>query len=195
MLRATNRRRLPHSGSAGFTLVELIVAMLISCTMITAVMGVAVTSKQGGGKAMRHTLFNQGIAQLSAEIKQYVTACGCTKAAGSTCPAPQCTTILGPNINVGGVNTWNINGAAGAIVGIPITDAAVYGGGGRATWALSCGNHVLTGVMNGSTPSLEAPPYNGSITYNVSYPSGCAGLPLSTDVPEITYTANWTEPP
>ena len=166
--------------------------MLISCIMVTAVMGVAVTSKQGSSKSTRRLLADQGIAQLSAEVKQYVTACGCVKSTG-VCPAPACTEILGPNTNVAGVSTWNINGAAGPAANI--VDAAVYGGAGRAIWALACGgtgNHVITGIM----PTLEAAPYNGSITYNVQWPiGGCNGtLPTAADTPSITFTANWTEP-
>ena len=139
-----NRRRLPHRGTNGFTLVELIVAMLISCTMITAVMGVAVTSKQGGGKSMRHVMFDQGIAQLSAEVKQYVTACGCTKNSGTACPTPNCTMILGPNTNSGRrEHLEHQRKAAGAVAGVPITDAAALRG--TNTWALSCGNHVIYG--------------------------------------------------
>jgi Tfp pilus assembly protein PilV len=190
MTPASNRRRpvLVLSGSAGYSLVEVIVAMLISCIMVTAVMGVAVTSKQGGAKAMHRMMFNQGIAQLSAEVKQYVTACGCIKSTG-VCPAPDCTQILGPNTNAAGVATWYINGAAGATAsGLAgtITDSQLN------VWALSCGNHTITGVV----PTLEAAPYLGSITYNVTYPiGGCNGNPpTATDVPTVTYTASWTEP-
>ncbi|HEX4048634.1 MAG TPA: prepilin-type N-terminal cleavage/methylation domain-containing protein [Elusimicrobiota bacterium] len=176
------RQRLAPSARAGYTLVEVIVAMLISCIMVTAVMGVAVTSKEGSGKAMHHLMFNQGIAQLSAEVKQYVTACGCTKA--GACPAPNCTEVLGPNTNNAGVGTWYLNGAPGAAGNLVDSMGNV--------WALACGAHTITGVV----PTLEAAPYNGSITYTVSYPvSGtCAGTPTATDAPAVSFAANWTEP-
>lgn len=177
------------AASAGYSLVEVVLAMLISCIMVTAVMGVAVTARQGSGKSIHRMMFDQGISQLSAEVKQYVTACGCLKSTGA-CPSPGCTQIPGPNTNVAGVNTWNLNGAVGA--GGTLLDSASYGGAGQNVWALSCGSpHVVTGVV----PTLESSPYNGSITYNVTWPSGCtASLPLATDTPLITFTANWTEP-
>lgn len=176
--------------------------MLISCIMVTAVMGVAVTGKQGGGKSMRRVQFDQGIAQLSAEVKQYVTACGCTKNPGSACPAATCyypgpPPIQGPNVNnAPGAGTWYINGAPGSLGGTTIADAGSVGslGTGRNTWALSCGPHYITGILNGGTPNLEAPPYNGYILYTVNYGSGCGGIPTVTDTPQITYAASWTEP-
>jgi Tfp pilus assembly protein PilV len=189
MTPSPNRRRsvLVPPGSAGYSLVEVIVAMLISCIMVTAVMGVAVTSKQGSGKSMHRMMFDQGIAQLSAEVKQYVTACGCLKSTGS-CPAPNCTMILGPNTNNAGVATWYLNGASGSTAS---GSAGVMTDTQGNVWALACGNHTITGVV----PTLEAAPYNGSITYNVTYSGGCsANPPTSTDVPTVTYSANWTEP-
>ena len=194
MTSAPTRLRLSSPGSTGYSLVEVIVAMLISCIMVTAVMGVAVTGKQGTGKGMRRMMFDQGIAQVSAEVKQYVTACGCTKNAGAACPAPACTQVLGPNTNNAGVATWYISGAPGAVPPGTIVDAGVVGGATRNTWALSCGPHYITGVMNGGAVDLEANPYQGYILYTVNYPSGCAGIPLVNDTPSITYTANWTEP-
>lgn len=185
MPQALNRRR-RSNGSSGFSLVEVIVAMLITCVMVTAVMGVAVTAKQGSIKTTHREMFDQGIAQLSAELKQYVTACGCNKGTG-ICPAPACSTLLGPNSNRPGVASWYFNGAVGPTGTIADNRGDV--------WALACGNHRLTGVLTGGAPNLEAAPYNGSITYNVSYPiGGCAGIPTVTDTPLVQFTASWTEP-
>lgn len=185
------RSRLIHPGASGYSLVEVVVAMLISCIMVTAVMGVAVTSKQGSAKTMHRMLFNQGIAQLSAEVKQYVTGCGCIKSTGA-CPAPQCTTILGPNTNNAGVATWYLNGAPGPGATGRLIDSQ------GPVWALACGVHTITGVFPTAPASaaLEAPPYNGTIQYTVSYPiGGCtASAPSAVDVPRIDFAANWTEP-
>lgn len=166
--------------------------MLITCVMVTAVMGVAVSSKQGSVKGTHRQMFDQGIAQFSAELKQYVTACGCDKGTG-ICPPAKCymagpPAIQGPNINrAGSVASWYLNGAVGPTGGVIDSQGDV--------WALKCGNHTLTNVLNGVTPNLEAAPYSGSINYNVNYPiGGCAGIPTATDTPQITFTANWTEP-
>lgn len=166
--------------------------MLIGAVMVTAVLGVSVTAKLGGVKAQHKQMFDQGIAQLSVELKEYVTGCGCWKTgSGSTCttpsvPAANCTLVLGPNSNNAGVATWYINGAAGAAGNITDSMGNV--------WALACGAHTLHGVV----PALEAAPYNGSITYNVmGWPNAAsctAAPPGINDTPQIQFTANWTEP-
>lgn len=161
--------------------------MMISCVMVTAMMGVAVTQKQGSGKTMHRMMFDQGIAQLSGELKQYVTACGCVKNTGNcSLPALGCSTILGPNKNNAGIATWYLNGAGGSPLGSNIVDSQGN------VWALSCGGaHSITGLV----PALEAAPYSGSISYTVTWPGGCnAVVPGPTEDPQISFTANWTEP-
>ena len=171
-------------GAAGYTLVEVIVAMLISCVMVTAVMGVAITAKQSTGENMRRLQADQGIAQLSGQLKGYVTACGCNPQTGS-CPAPACTTILGPNTANAGAATWYLNSDNPAQNSIRDSVGDKY--------ALMCGNHVITGLV----PAIEAAPYNGGIRYSVWWPPGapnCPALPGPTGAPIVTFSANWTEP-
>lgn len=186
MRRARDPRR-GRAGSAGFSLVEVMVAMLIGAVMVTAVLGVSVTAKTGGAKSTRRQMADQGIAQLSAELKQYVTACGCKKSSGDcSLPAGGCTLVTGPNSNNAGIATWYLNGAAGAVGNISDSMGNV--------WALTCGAHTIRGVV----PALEAAPYNGSITYTVAgWPSAAActaSAPGPNDTPVITFSANWTEP-
>jgi len=194
------RRHAPHdplaSPAHGYTLVEVVVAMLISCVMVTAVMGVAVTAKQGGGQQAHRMMFNQGIAQLSAQVKEYVTACGCNASTG-VCPSPGCADpgISGPNTGPGitGVNQWYLQDTS-VNPGIYDLDGPPNGGGvARTTWALACGDHYITGIV----PALEVPPYYGYIHYQVGWPSlgSCTvGVPAMNDMPVVQYTAVWTEP-
>lgn len=172
--------------SSGYTLVEVVVAMLISCVMVTAVMGVAITAKQGGVKNTRRLQADQAISQLSAQLKGYVTACGCNPQSGS-CPAPACTTIPGPNTaNGSGVASWYLNGAPGA-GGTSIVDSM------GSKYALTCGTHKLSNVL----PAIEASPFNGNITYTVWWPPGqpnCPALPGPSGAPIVTFSATWTEP-
>jgi len=186
-MRRANDRRRRRAGTAGFSLVEVMVAMLIGSVMVTAVLGISVTAKSGGAKSTHRQMFDQGIAQLSAELKQYVTACGCKKSSGDcSLPAGGCSMVLGPNTNNAGIATWYLNGAAGAAGNISDSMGNV--------WALACGAHTIRGVV----PTLEAAPYNGAITYTVlGWPSGAActaTAPGNNDTPAITFTANWTEP-
>jgi prepilin-type N-terminal cleavage/methylation domain-containing protein len=194
-----HRTSVPRLSTApGYTLVEVVVAMLISCVMMTAVMGVAVTAKQGGGQQAHRMMFNQGIAQLSAQVKEYVTACGCSAATGGTCPSPGCADpgISGPNTGPGitGVNQWYLQDTS-VNPGIYDFDGPPNAGGvARATWALSCGDHYITGIV----PALEVPPYQGYIHYQVGWPTlgtcSVPGVPGKNDMPVVQYTAVWTEP-
>jgi hypothetical protein len=171
-------------------LVEVIVAMLISCIMITAVMGVAITGvRSGGPKNMRRILADQAISQLSGQLKEYVTACGCSPSSG-VCPVGPCTTsgtgLDGPNKSPGvtGAATWYLAGSPGSPAGSTIVDSQ------GARWALTAGVHTLTNVL----PAIEAAPYSGNISYTVTWAAGVGAVPGPTDVPSVTFNANWTEP-
>ena len=205
MRRHRTRLRPIRIGFAGYSLVEVVVAMLISCVMLTAVMGVAVTAKQGGGKSMHRLAFDQGISQLSAELKSYVTACGCRADTGACPGGGLCDDpgINGPNTNRAGVAQWYINGAPGAGTTGKLIDT-YNGSAGADVWALACGDHVITGLFPPppSPLALESAPYGGSIKYTVGWPDinaagvgSCAvGLPGINDAPTIKFMANWSEP-
>jgi prepilin-type N-terminal cleavage/methylation domain-containing protein len=184
-MKLAKARRRSRAASAGFSLVEVMVAMLIGAVMVTAVLGVSVSATQGSTRSAHRQALNQGIAQVTAELKNYVTACGCQKSGGA-CPAPGCTLIAGPNAN-NGANRWSLNAAPG--MNGNITDSMGN------VWALACGTHNLTGIV----PGLETATYGAGtsrISYNVTWPiGGCfATVPTSIDVPAITFSANWTEP-
>lgn len=161
--------------------------MLISCVMVTAMMSAAVTSKAGSGKNDRRMMASQAVSQLTAQLKGFVTACGCNASTGScaACAAACASGLCGPNTNNAGANTWYLNGG-------PYTDSATAGGGGRNVWALMCGAHYIKGIM----PKLEAAPYNGYIQYTVTYNNGgaCPGVTGGSDVPRAVVSASWTEP-
>ena len=160
--------------------------MLIASVMVTAVLGVSVTATQGSAKSMHRQMFDQGISQVSGQIKNYVTGCGCDK--GGACTVAACTPpngLLGPNTNNGGVNTWYFNNAPGP-------SGAIVDSMGN-VWALACGTHILTNVLTAGTPNLEAVPFSGHISYTVTWPGGCPGAP-GTETPKIDFSASWTEP-
>lgn len=172
LLRPTRRRR---GGPAGYTLVEVIVAMLISCIMVTAMFSVALTQKAGSGKSDRRILANQGAAQITAMLKGFVTGCGCDPSTG-VCSNTNgdCTMLTGPNTANAGVATWYMNGG-----GITDSMGNVY--------ALTYGAHTLTGVL---PAAFEAAPYNARVVYTVSNTQTVNGRP----VPQVVVNVNWTEP-
>jgi hypothetical protein len=167
--------------------------MLISCVMVTAVMGVAVTAKQGGGQQAHRMMYDQGIAQLSAQVKEYVTACGCNASTG-VCPSPGCADpgINGPNTGPGitGVNQWYLQDTS---LGIYDFNGPPNSGTPQTVWALTCGDHYVIGIV----PAMEVAPYYGYIHYQVGWPTlgACTvGVPGANDMPVVQYTAVWQEP-
>ncbi|MFI5360459.1 MAG: prepilin-type N-terminal cleavage/methylation domain-containing protein [Elusimicrobiota bacterium] len=186
--------RLGGGVRAGYTLVEVMIAMLISAVMVTAVMGAAMTASQSGGTAMHKLLFNQVTAQLSAQVKGYVTACGCLKSTGF-CPSPQCADpgINGPNTANAGAAQWYMNGADGNIIDSASAPNNGVAGAPQDVWALSCGTHHF--ITHNPPTTLEAPPYDGYVEYWVTFPGGCTpNIPANTDAPSISFQASWVEP-
>ena len=168
------RRRRPIEGDAGYTLVEVVVAVLISAIMVTAVFSTALTSKTSSGKSDRRLIASQAARQLTSRLRQFVTGCGCDINTG-ICPSPQCTTILGPT-NRAGVASWYLNDPTGSPA---ITDSM------GDVWAMRCGQHTVTGLL----PAwFEAAPYNARLVYTVS---NCAG---GDTPPLVTVNVPWTEP-
>lgn len=167
---------------AGYTLVEVVVAILVSSIIVISVFSVAVTSKAGSGKNDRRLAAGQAAAQVTAQLKGYVTACGCNPSTGD-CSACASSPVLGPNTNNSGVSTWYLSGGG-------VADAGSLGGAARNVYALACGDHFVTGIV----PPLEASPFNGYIRYTVTYPGGCPTSIGVTAAPQVTLSVNWTEP-
>jgi prepilin-type N-terminal cleavage/methylation domain-containing protein len=182
MPQAKNRRR-RRAGSPGYSLVEVMVAMLIASVMVTAVLGVAVTATKGDTKSSHRQLMNGALTQLSAQLKNYQTACGCYKSNGDCTSSGGCTEILGPNSNNAGAATWSLNGAPGPAGNLADTS---FGN----SWALACGVHNVTGLV----PALEAAPYSATVSYTVTWPTCSAAVPALNESPSISFNTNWTEP-
>jgi prepilin-type N-terminal cleavage/methylation domain-containing protein len=134
----------------GYTLVEVVIAMLLVSIMVTSVFSVALTAKQGGGKGVRKLLAAQGAKQVSGVLKNFVTGDETT------------TMIAGP----GGGNGWAMsNGVV----------TAACPGGGTNCYAMASGTHTLTGVL----PAwFEAAPYNARVRYFVNNSVTINGRPM-----------------
>ena len=171
------RRRIERIVStSGYTLVEVIVALLISCVMVTAMFSVALTAKGGSGKSARTIIANQGLAQVTSMLRGFATGCGCDVNSGN-CPAPDCTLLSGPN--VGAANTWSMDGFSGVVAEAPAMSNK---------YAYTLGVHTLTGVL----PAwFEGPPYGAVFTYTVTAPYT---TPEGRPIPKVTAKVDWTEP-
>lgn len=178
----------------GYTLVEVIVAMLLAAVMITAIFTVALSNKRSS-----QVQDNKHMAQVSAHgfikvLSAYVTA----DWQQSAVAAPN--QIKGPNSLNAGMATWNLHSSAIE----DVTQGAV--------WALMPGSHTIRGFAAGSDPEgflarLRGPPYNGTLTYCVQW-IGCAQCSNNTNCspgtctpplgptcqPQISVEAKWTQP-
>lgn len=159
-------------GAAGFTLVEVMVAMLLTSIMVTSVFSVALTAKTGGGKGESKIKAGAGARQVAALLKNYVTA---ETGNSST------TDIPGPC--GGATNNWSIT-CNGIVDSCP--------GGGSACYALAAGTHTLTGVMGDfeNTAAMIPPGKSARVSYHVDWSQMVNGRP----VPQVSITTNWVEP-
>lgn len=155
-------------GDAGYTLVEVMVAMLLTSIMVTSVFSVALTVKTGGNKGEAKIKAAAGARMVAALLKNYVTAE----------PGTASTTLI-PGPCAGAVNNWSMscNG---------IVDACP--GGGSNCYALAHGTHTLTGVMG----DFELPPPAGK-SARVSYFVDATTLVNGRPVPVVTITTTWTD--
>lgn len=178
------RRRLRRRTDArsGYTLVEVVIATLLTAVMVTSVFSVALTSKQGGGKSERKLIASQAAKRMSAGLKNFVTGCSCdavTGACGADCGLAG---FEGPTPRAG-VASWYMNDPAN-----PNPDNRIVDSRGD-VWALADGVHTITGP--GAIPAwFQAAPYNGRVVYTVDNSVIVNGRP----VPRVTMDVQWTEP-
>ena len=153
---------------SGYTLVEVVIAMLLTSIMVSSVFSVALTAKQSGGKAERRLMATQVNRQMTGMLRNFVTA---DNSASS---------LPGPNA---GVNRWSMDNAAATP---PINDTSCLN-----CYALDPGSHTVTGIL----PSWFAgPPFNATLEYYVAG-TVAANPPLTaTTSPSVNVTVNWTEP-
>lgn len=193
--RRSNRRSSPRSRQGGFSLVEIVIAILLVAVMMASVMSAALSAKSSGGRSERKVIAGMATSQLSSQLSDFVTSYWCYAAVpGSpTCPAigwaaTGVTDIDGPMVTSAcasgsGACTWSWgnypSGCGGG--GLPcITDSA----GG---YALKAGVHTLTNFL----PAwFEAAPYNARISYTVNVAASVSG----GTSPTVSIAVNWTEP-
>jgi|GEM_PF-3972574 len=161
----------------GYTLVEVVVAMLLSAVMITSVFTVALSNKHGGLMLDSKLAAGNAAQTVVKMLGNYVTADPTqTFVAGPTCvpgPNPPCTP---------GPASWSVTGY-------------YYTDSQGSAWALWPGSHTITGSANNPGGLLPTMP-NGSVTYFVAWPAGCSmSFPLPPScTPSMNVTVNWPSP-
>lgn len=141
----------PGGGRAGFSLVEVMVAILLTAIIVTSVFAVAVTAQKSSGVFDRKVITNYAASQLLDRLRNYVTAS--TSGAG---------TDRGPNGT--GAQSWTLPG-----------DSCTGCGGSPNCYALDADEACLHDVTTMLPQTLRDPPYNMTMTYQVTdYPDNCA---------------------
>lgn len=176
------RRRAPR---AGYTLVEIVVAMLITCVMITSVLSSALSSKIGGGKNDRRLIASQAARQTTGLLKSFITGCACYIGSG-LCMIPSCS-ITGPMPgDCSSVSATVASCTASYSLNNPTLVPPIVDNRGS-IYALALGLHTIQGLL----PSeFEAAPYNARVNYVVENAQTINGRP----VPKVSVTVDWTEP-
>ncbi len=176
----------------GYTLVEVIVAILLSAMLVSAMLTVSLSGNQNSAKIEHKVQATQAAARLNKMLKAYVLAAA-TNA--------NMTALDGPNSTNSGIATWYIDtGAQSDQTGSMSTGPSGTPQAGPALYALSAGVHCLVCDSSLIPPadaacilpaSLRQAPYNAWLCYEVTDRIPGPG----TDVlKETRILVNWTEP-
>lgn len=168
----------------GYTLVEVVVAMLLAAIMVTSVFSVALTGKAGGVKSDRRLVAAQAAKSLQQKLASYV------------CSDPSNALIAGPSAGPAcamGLCSWSLN-VNGYTDSLGSASNPVY----ALAPAAAPNEHVITGPGIPPPEISAAAPYYGKVSYSVTWPTGCYTLPTSpiaaTCQPQIKVSVNWSEP-
>ena len=151
---------------SGYTLIEVMVAMLLTSVMVTSVFSVALTVKTGGSKGERKLKAAAGARLVASQLRNFVTGDPTSTIAGLT----------GPGV---GSNKWSMDGSG--VDDLSCTNC----------YALGAGSHTLTGIM---AASFEAAPYNARVIYFVTTTDTITDGVNTRPIPSVSITTTWTEP-
>ncbi|OGR86329.1 MAG: hypothetical protein A3J74_11475 [Elusimicrobia bacterium RIFCSPHIGHO2_02_FULL_57_9] len=150
----------------GFTLLELLIAILVIAAMSSGLYTVVLSVRKGGGRADRRFMAGAAARSLHDALRNYVSA--------------DPTTDMGPNKNRSGAQTWNIH--TPGLIADSMGDVYALAPGPPA--------HQLTGFLETVAPPwFKDPPYNATIKYLVTPSANPALLG-----PEVSVDVDWDEP-
>ncbi|MFA6318606.1 MAG: hypothetical protein WC943_14450 [Elusimicrobiota bacterium] len=176
-------------GERGTTFVEVSIAMLLVAIITGSVFSVAITARQGGGRAMRRIIADQAARQLTERLRGYVS--------GDTTQTAIDWGFRGPSSGMVAVDNWSLHGAPAINDDAGIVDSM------GSVHALAVGTHTLSA---GILPAwFTAPPYNATVRYRVRSmqvfsangaldPSNGVLPDETRSIPEVDVYVDWTEP-
>jgi prepilin-type N-terminal cleavage/methylation domain-containing protein len=170
----------------GFTLIEIMVSMILTAIVVSAVFSIALSTRRAGTKADRRQLATHAEKSVAAALRAFVTG-------DSTA-----TVIQGPN--AANSNRWSIDvpNVQQDYVSCsldPTTGALTIGARQATAFALATGTHCLVCVAAAGADGgcflpkeLRVPPFNGYVSYTVS------GAAATTGAPTVAISVQWREP-
>lgn len=196
------RKRLSETPNRGATLIEILVAVLLSAVMVASVFSVALTAKGESAITEERNAANQAVRQLSAQLHLYVTSY--YSYSSGFLPPPQMPEIPGPSCPTCSLMSGNASQWTWGAVTMPGWTSGVSdscggncsqyngcssGGGGGGCYVLDAGSsgaecHYLRNYL---PPWFEAPPYCARASYTVA-------APVSSEGPQVNIVVNWQTP-
>jgi len=139
-------------GREGYTLVEVLVAILLSAVMITSVFSVALTTKMGGGKGERRMAAAQVTQSTLKALGNYMTADYSTSTASS---APGGSWIItGDSIQPPCASNWALCQGSHTVSGLVPAALAAPAFGAQVIYFV---DWCCAGVCNQPTPARPVP--------------------------------------
>ena len=162
----------------GATLIEVVVAVLLSAVMVSAIFSVALTAKSESKMTEESNTASQAVRQLSAQLHLYVTGyynyISGFNPTMNEIPGPSCPDCA---LGSGNQNTWAWNSVTMPTWGVGVSD--------------SCGGYVLAQCTHSLQHYLpqwfESAPYDARISYTVTVPNVSEG-------PQVNITTTWNNP-
>ena len=166
----------------GFTMIEVVISILLTATLVSAVFSVALSTQKSSGKADRKMLAGQAHRQLTSALKGYMgarTNLASTNSVG----------IYGPNTYYRGntIQSWNIHtpgvqtDSAGDVYALsPFPNA------GTVTHTLTCIAAPGSDAGCFLPKIMRDPPVSATISYTVNVPG-------ANQPPAVTVTVNYND--
>lgn len=165
---------------AGFSLLEVLVAVLLTAIIVTGTFSGLLTTRKNAGRSDNRVLAAIAQRQLLETLQNYQTASNLGSDATS-----------GPG---GGGNSWHLPGDACKPCSGPNCSPSCGSNACAAScYALdvACAHTVTTQYM---PARLQNPPLNGQMCYTVTDESGAGGGDLTKFQPRVNVYILWNEP-
>jgi prepilin-type N-terminal cleavage/methylation domain-containing protein len=174
---------------SGFSLVEMLVAILLTAIIVTATFSALLLTKADLGGSDNQMTVSQAQQQLLRTLQNYQAA---SISGNDVNSGPNQTGLCGS----GSANTWCLtkpyeSGVACSgsnCLSSSLCSSNVCAGNSYAL-AIGCGHNVTAWLP----ATLQAAPFNGVMCYTVTDQSGSSPYAQSQFIPQVNVTVQWTK--